>query len=250
MKKGRAVGAWARAGFVGVSMALGVAACGNESKTPEAFHDALACQPGETATPVDNIQVDSSPMSPPGALSDLATKGQALYDQQQWNDAIPILQRVARGEGQDDNANRSIAQYELAVAYYHAHRADLSLEELKPIALNPSNPRHREALVWLGNLSFIQSLGAAPVDYVYLYDDADIAPYDTPEHRELGYLLYYLRGRAAFRRGMYAEAIQKMAVVRRYEPYQKLADGCARLAADAEKGNGPVPPPGYVGGAD
>jgi hypothetical protein len=221
-------------GVGGLVLALG--ACASPAlKSPEAYHDVLACKPGESATQLAPPSAGSSLTPVAGAPSDLAGKAKQLVDHESWEQAIPMLQRVARGEGQDDQGNRQIAEYELGVAYYHAHAADLSLAAFKTIALDPNHIKHQDALVWLGNLSFVDSLGGEPIDYIYAYDDADIAPYDTPEHREIGYLLYYLRGRAAFRRGLYDEAMKKMSVVRRYEPYAKLADGCSRLAYEASK---------------
>jgi hypothetical protein len=226
----RVVGSRARVGLVGIVAAACAVGCASASKSPEAFHDVLSCKPGETAAQPELPPAGAAAAPVAGTPSDLAVRANELYANEAWNDAIPALLRVARGEGQDDLGNRQLADYELGVAYYHAHRADLSLDQFKAIALDPMHSKHQDALVWLGNLSFIDSLGGAPIDYIYLYSDADIARYDTPELREIGYLLYYLRGRAAYRRGLFDEAMQKMSVVRRYRPYARLADECAGLA--------------------
>jgi hypothetical protein len=219
-------------------------ACGRSPEVPRAFHDALACSAGESI-PGDLGAIRDSDPTVPGRPSDLMSRASQLVAAKDWDRAVLVLQRVTRGEGQDDRANIELAAYDLGVAYYHLKRADLSFEQMKPIALDRGNVRHREALVWLGNIALVgthDAKGSSPVDYVYAYEPDEMAVFNMPDHQELWYLLSFLRGRAAFRRGRYEEVLDTMDRVAKYGAYKDLADGCSTLAREALRQNLPPPP--------
>jgi len=216
------------------SVALLTSACGAHTDVPGGYYDILICAAGEHLTNALSV-TDSGDTPTPGRRSDLAEKAFARVEAKDWSNAVPLLQRVARGEGQDDRGNLQLAQYDLGVTYFHLKHGDLSFEQMKPIALDAGHLKHREALVWMANLALVVPETheiASPADYIYLYPEEELRPYDVASHRDLGYLLYYLHGRGAYRRGAYIEAMQTMAVVERFEPYKSLTEECDRLASD------------------
>jgi len=225
------------------ALALIAFGCGRPPEVPNAFRDALACTAGEVVPGDLGPMADRDP-STPGRPSDLARRGAELVAKKDWDRAVLVLQRVARGEGQDDRGNVDLAGYDLGIAYYHLKRADLAFEQMKPIALDRGHARHREALTWLGNIALVgtrDAKGASPVDYVYAYPDDEMVQYNLPDHQELWYLLLYLRGRAAFRRGRYDEVLDTMDRVAKYGAYKDLATGCSELAREALRASLPKP---------
>ncbi|MEO8796704.1 MAG: hypothetical protein ABI551_02365, partial [Polyangiaceae bacterium] len=73
--------------------------------------NAAAAQPAQK--PVDN-----SPPPQAGQMTEAAAQAKRLFDGEKWQDAAIALDRVRKGETQDDEGNKQLAQYHLAIALY------------------------------------------------------------------------------------------------------------------------------------
>jgi tetratricopeptide (TPR) repeat protein len=190
----------------------------------------MACKYGE-GIPDNPAPYTPGPVSQPGQATEEFMQAKRLYETDHWLDAIPALQRVTSGETGDDDGNRELAEYFLACSFFKTGQFAFALDTFRPVATNPSHQKHRQAVPWLAKLTEEPLTSERAVDLIYLYTDADLAPLDNPTERDTLYRVQLARGRAAYRRGRYDEALTILLRVRSYEPLREVADHCAELAA-------------------
>jgi hypothetical protein len=71
-------------------------------------------------------------------------RSELLFDMARYDDAAPLLKRVADGETGDDEGNRKIAQYHLAIALFRLERCHVGFS-LYPLSGKISGTRARNA---------------------------------------------------------------------------------------------------------
>src|SRR5208282_5041693 len=82
-----------------------------------------------------------------------AAQARRLFDGERWREAALVLKRVVDGVSGDDEGNRQIAQYQLAICLYRLRFAQGSLGIFSGIADQPAHLRFDETLPWLAKLA-------------------------------------------------------------------------------------------------
>lgn len=216
---------------LGVALAATVAACGAK-QTGEAVQvqtGLLAC------TYADRAKDDAAPYVPgdrvaPGAPTREATAAFAAYDQSQFTAAIPLLEKVVSGETGDDEGNRELAEYRLAVAEYQSGRFDKAVDAFAPLAHKPSHLKHLDALGWLARLMNQPISSTQAIDLIGLYKEEELHPLDTDAMRPLLALLQFGRGRALYRKADFSGALKAFETIRTNPQLEKIVDGCIAFA--------------------
>ena len=138
---------------------------------------------------------------------------------------------MTNGDSGDDEGNVELAEYFLGASFFRIRQFGFALDAFKSVVTNPSHLKHIEAVLWLEKLAEEPLTSERAVDLLYLYTDADLQRYDNASQRDTLYRIQLARGRAAYRRGRYDEALGILLKVRAYDPLRQLADNCAELAA-------------------
>jgi hypothetical protein len=142
-----------------------------------------------------------------GAQTEQAAQGKRLFDAQRWSEAALILKRVTDGETGDDEGNKQIAQYYLAVALYNLQFYQASYGIFSAIADKPNHLKFNETLLWLSKLATQLPEPADIIERVGKYKTEQIARFNNPEQRALYWQLNYLLGRYKYRNRNYEEAL-------------------------------------------
>ncbi|HEY2514509.1 MAG TPA: hypothetical protein VGI39_26775, partial [Polyangiaceae bacterium] len=100
--------------------------------------------PGAAAKPVDN-----SPPPQAGQMTEQAAQAKRLFDGEKWSDAALALYRVSKGETGDDEGNKQLAQYHLAIALYRLKFYQAAYGIFSEIADKPNHLKFNETLLWL-----------------------------------------------------------------------------------------------------
>ncbi len=177
-----------------------------------------AAKPGQKPT----AAVASSDNSPPpaaGQMTEQAAQAKRLFDGEKWADASLALYRVYKGETGDDEGNKQLAQYHLAIALYRLKFYQAAYGIFSEIADKPNHLKFKETLLWLSKLATDLPEPADIVERVGKYSDGDIAKFDNPNQRDLYWQLNYLLGRYKYRNRQYEEALRLFGKVARESKY-------------------------------
>jgi hypothetical protein len=157
----------------------------------------------------------------PGPMSEHAIQAKQLYDAHKWEEAIPVLRKVAGG-GTDDRGNRELAQFRLAVALLRTAQEKESYALLSSIAREPTHAARKEMLLWLANEALEHP---ALLRFLGGFDDRDL---DVLKKRnpELHARTSYLLGRERYNRNAYADAMFFFSQVNRQSSFSRYADQC------------------------
>lgn len=194
--------------------------------------DSLGADPLAPPEPEESEPKVVPPPPEPGRRSDLMDQATKLYDAGDWKGAVPVLQRVVRREGQDDEGNLELALYELGVSYYRSGAFDLALRTFAPIAADKRQLMHHEALYWIVDLVLEEETNLGAIDLAFQYVGENYFELDST-NRELEYLLQYIWARGYYRAGNHGDAIRKMEAVARDPRFTRIANDCASLARQA-----------------
>jgi hypothetical protein len=177
--------------------------------------DPPPAQPGATpAKPVDN-----SPPPQAGQMTEQAAQAKRLFDGEKWGDAASALYRVYKGETGDDEGNKQLAQYHLAIALYRLKFYQAAYGIFSEIADKPNHLKFNETLLWLAKLATDLPEPADIVERVGKYTDAAIDKFNNANQRELYWQLNYLLGRYKYRNRQYEEALRLFRKVDRQSKY-------------------------------
>src|SRR5215472_9907739 len=171
-------------------------------------------QPGAAAKPVDN-----SPPPVAGQMTELAAQAKRLFDGEKWADAALALYRVYKGETGDDEGNKQLAQYHLAIALYRLKFYQAAYGIFSEIADKPNHLKFNETLLWLSKLATDLPEPADIVERVGKYNDDQIARFNNPNQRDLYWQLNYLLGRYKYRNRQYEDALRLFGKVDRQSKY-------------------------------
>jgi tetratricopeptide (TPR) repeat protein len=168
---------------------------------------------GAEGEPVD-IELDEPGADEPtgpvvaGQMTEEAAQAKRLFDNEKWAQAALALDRVFKGETGDDEGNKQIAQYNLAIALYRLKLYQASYNIFSLVADNPNHLKFNETLLWLSKLATQLPEPADIIERVGKYKSDAIARFNNPNQRELFWQLNYLLGRYKYRNRQYEEAIR------------------------------------------
>lgn len=143
-----------------------------------------------------------------GQMTEEAAQAKRLFDNEHWAEAALALDRVQKGETGDDEGNKQIAQYNLAIALYRLKLYQASYGIFSQIADNPNHLKFSETLLWLSKLATQLPEPADIIERVGKYKTDAIERFNNPNQRELYWQLNYLLGRYKYRNRQYEEAIR------------------------------------------
>lgn len=169
-----------------------------------------------------DIELDDEAPSGPvtaGQMTEEAATAKRLFDNERWAEAALGLYRVYKGETGDDEGNKQIAQYHLAIALYRLKFYQASYGIFSEIADKPNHLKFSETLLWLSKLATQLPEPADIVERVGKYSGDAIARFKNPQQIDLYWQLNYLLGRYKYRNRQYDEAIQLFAKVDQKSKY-------------------------------
>lgn len=159
-----------------------------------------------------NLDEDAGPVTA-GQMTEEAAQAKRLFDSERWADAARQLKRVVDGGTGDDEGNKQIAQYHLAIALYRLEFYQASYAIFSQIADKPNHLKFNETLLWLSKLATQLPEPADIIERVGKYQTEQIARFNNPQQRDLYWQLNYLLGRYKYRNRNYQEAISLFAKV-------------------------------------
>jgi hypothetical protein len=163
--------------------------------------------------------VDNSPPPQAGQMTEQAAQAKRLFDGEKWSDASLALYRVYKGETGDDEGNKQLAQYHLAIALYRLKFYQAAYGIFSEIADKPNHLKFNETLLWLSKLATDLPEPADIVERVGKYNDEQIARFNNPNQRDLYWQLNYLLGRYKYRNRQYEDALRLFGKVDRQSKY-------------------------------
>jgi hypothetical protein len=205
----------------------------SESSLPKGI--SLVCvwdEVGRTAPSAPGDRSESPPTA--GQMSESAVAAKRLFDQERYAEAAAALAEVMDGRTGDDQGNRELAQYHLAIAYYKLDRLEECARLFCDIAARPSHVKFSEAELWLGRLATEPRTTLQAIDALYAYSEGNTVRFNNPNQRDLYWLLQFTTGRAAFRRGDEARALKSFQSISPESPYLPLARDCLRFVPHGE----------------
>ena len=164
----------------------------------------------KAAAPAKKSSLDEDVQEGPvtaGQMTEEAAQAKRLFDAEKWSEAALALYRVVKGETGDDEGNKQLAQYHLAIALYRLKFYQASYGIFSEIADKPNHLKFNETLLWLAKLATHLPEPADIIERVGKYNDEQIASFNNPNQRDLYWQLNYLLGRYKYRNRQYEEAL-------------------------------------------
>ena len=175
--------------------------------------------PAKPAKPAPGTPVDAGPAPVVGKMTQQGEQAKRLFDGEKWSDAALALYRVYKGETGDDEGNKQLAQYHLAISLYRLKFYQSAYGIFSEIAEKPNHLKFNETLLWLAKLATDLPEPADIVERVGKYNDGQISKFNNQNQRELFWQLNYLLGRYKYRNRQYDEALRLFAKVDRKSKY-------------------------------
>lgn len=151
------------------------------------------------------LEDDSSVVA--GVMTEEAAQAKRLFDAEQWAEAAVQLKRIVDGETGDDEGNKQIAQYHLAITLYRVQMYQASYAIFSEIASKPKHLKFNETLLWLAKLATQLPEPADVIERVGKYSAEQIARFNNQQQREMYWQLNYLLGRYKYRNRDFDQAI-------------------------------------------
>jgi hypothetical protein len=101
------------------------------------------------------------PGEPPaiGTMTEQAAQAKRLFDKAQWEQAAVELEPFALGAHGDDEGNRQLAEYHLAVVHYNLKDYDAATDLFLLIVEDRSHHKFNEAGLWVSRLGHVCQTG-------------------------------------------------------------------------------------------
>jgi tetratricopeptide (TPR) repeat protein len=176
----------------------------------------------KSAKEVDLDAGNDSPVTA-GQMTEEAAQGKRLFDAERWSEAALVLKRVVDGETGDDEGNKQIAQYHLAICLYRLQFYQASYGIFSAVADKPNHLKFNETLLWLSKLATQLPEPADIIERVGKYKTDQVARFNNPQQRDLYWQLNYLLGRYKYRNRNYEEAVSLFEKVDRKSKYNVQA---------------------------
>ena len=129
-------------------------------------------------------QAEEGPVTA-GQMTEEAAQGKRLFDAERWSEAALVLKRVVDGETGDDEGNKQIAQYHLAICLYRLQFYQASYGIFSAIADKPNHLKFNETLLWLSKLATQLPEPADIIERVSKYKTDQISRFNNPQQRDL-----------------------------------------------------------------
>jgi hypothetical protein len=97
-------------------------------------------EPGETQ-PTNEEPVQA------GQMTEEAAQAKRLFDAERWSEAALLLKRVVDGDTKDDEGNKQIAQYHLAIALYRLQFFQSSYWLFQQISAKKNHLKYGDTLI-------------------------------------------------------------------------------------------------------
>jgi hypothetical protein len=172
------------------------------------------------------------PGEPPaiGTMTEQAAQAKRLFDKAQWEHAVVALEAVALGAHGDDEGNRQIAEYHLAIANYNLKDYDAATDLFLLIVEDRSHHKFNEAGLWVSRLGHVCQTGRVLRPIAELRepgDDYSKISCITPNHLSvLNVLGDFLIARGLVELGEYDEAAKLYKPLRNDVDYGYRARQC------------------------
>ena len=150
--------------------------------------------------PANGAAAGAQPSSA-GQMTPAAAAAKRLFDAERWTEAEQALRAVMSGSTGDDDGNRELAQYHLAIALIRLRRPADALPELESMALDLTHLKHSETLLWLARLFVEPDLRIPTLRLIGVYEDDHVQRFNNAQQRDLYEILSLAQGRARFRAG-------------------------------------------------
>jgi tetratricopeptide (TPR) repeat protein len=194
-------------------------AAGKPAAKPAGGESIELDEPAAPATPAAKGPAEVGPAAVAGQMTEQAAQAKRLFDGEKWGDASLALYRVYKGETGDDEGNKQLAQYHLAISLYRLKFYQAAYGIFSEIADKPNHLKFNETLLWLAKLATDLPEPADIVERVGKYNDAAIEKFNNSNQRELYWQLNYLLGRYKYRNRQYDEALRLFSKVDRQSKY-------------------------------
>jgi tetratricopeptide (TPR) repeat protein len=194
-------------------------AAGKPAAKPAGGESIELDEPAAPSTPAAKGPAEVGPAAVAGQMTEQAAQAKRLFDGEKWGDASLALYRVYKGETGDDEGNKQLAQYHLAISLYRLKFYQAAYGIFSEIADKPNHLKFNETLLWLAKLATDLPEPADIVERVGKYNDAAIEKFNNSNQRELYWQLNYLLGRYKYRNRQYDEALRLFSKVDRQSKY-------------------------------
>ena len=154
-----------------------------------------------------------------GQMTEEAAQAKRLFDSERWSEAALLLKRVVDGDTGDDDGNKQISEYHLAISLYRLQFYQASYDIFRKIADKPNHLKFKETLLWLAKLATQLPEPADIIGAVGKYGKEQVKRFDNPQQRELYFQLNYLLGRSLYSKRKFESAIQLFENVAKTSPY-------------------------------
>jgi hypothetical protein len=154
-----------------------------------------------------------------GQMTEAAAKAKRDFTKGDWVNAAVGLSKVAKGETNDDDGNKQLAQFDLAISLYNIKLYQGAYSIFSEIAEDKSHLKFNQTLLWLAKLATELPEPADIVERVGKYDQSEIKKFQNESQSELYWQLNYLLGRYKYRNKQFADAIKLFGEVKRQSKY-------------------------------
>jgi hypothetical protein len=154
-----------------------------------------------------------------GQMTEAAAKAKRDFNKGDYENAALGLYRVYKGETGDDEGNKQLAQFDLAIALYNKKYYQAAYGIFSEIAEKPSHLKFNQTLLWLAKLATELPEPADIVERIGRYNEAQINQFKNDNQIELFWQLNYLLGRYKYRNRQYDDAIRLFGNVTKQSKY-------------------------------
>jgi len=189
---------------------------------PGTSADVLELDDAAPAKPSSPAAAKPAPLGPPpvpGTMTDDAAQAKKLFDEENWGDASLALYRVVQGQTSDDEGNKQLAQFHLAIALYKLKFYQASYGIFSQIAGRPNHLKYDDTLFWLAKLATDLPEPADIVEQVGNYSEAAIDKTNSGDQRETYAHLCYLLGRYKYRNRQFEDALRLFSKIDRQSAF-------------------------------
>jgi len=162
-------------------------------------------------------------------MTEAAAQAKRKFDGEKWKDAETELRRIVKGETGDDEGNKQLAEYKLAIVLFRLERVGDAVSAFRAIATRRNHLKHAETLLWLSRIADDHPESLTLEDLA-TYAPEDVLRFNNDNQRSLYTSLSYLVGRERIAEKKDAEAKKLLANVPEDHPYAAAAKKCLALA--------------------
>ena len=162
---------------------------------------------------------DLGPPPTAGAQSDAMSAAKRKFNAGDWSNAAVELYAVYKGDTKDDEGNKQLAQFDLAVALYNLKYYQGAYGIFSEIAEKSNHLKFNQTLLWLAKLATELPEPADIVERVGKYNEQQINAFRNDNQIELFWQLNYLLGRYKYRNRQYEDAIRLLGNVSQKSKY-------------------------------